>query len=445
HTGALVAASDVTTDALFRQTGVVRTGTLAELFDVSALLANQPLPAGGRVAILTNAGGPAILAADACEAAGLEVRTLSDETRRRLAELLPPEASTGNPVDMIASAGADAYSRAIGILAADDSVDALIVIFTPPLVTRAADVARGIRTAVRALPRNIPILAVFLSVSGVPAELSDGEVHIPSFAYPEDAARALAHALRYARWRSRPEGAVPRFEVRSDEAGAIVSRARARGGGWLAADEVVALFACYGLPLVATRVVSTAEAAAGAAAQFAGPVALKVVAPTLVHKTDIGAVRLGLAARDVYEEAGRMADAVRAGGHAPTGFVVQPMAPKGVELLLGVVQDPTFGPVIACGAGGVTAELLKDVAVGVAPLTDRDARDMVRSLRTFPLLDGFRGAPKCDVSAVEDALLRLSAMVERHPEIAELDANPLIARPDGALIVDARVRVAAEP
>lgn len=445
HTGALVAASDVTTDALFRQTGVIRTGTLAELFDVSALLANQPLPAGGRVAILTNAGGPAILAADACEAAGLEVPALSDETRKRLAELLPPEASTGNPVDMIASAGADAYARAIGILAADGSVDALIVIFTPPLVTRAADVARGIRTAVRALPRKIPILAVFLSVSGVPAELSDGEVHIPSFAYPEDAARALAHALRYARWRSRPEGAVPRFEVRSDEAGAIVSRARARGGGWLAADEVVALFACYGLPLVATRVVSTAEAAAGAAAQFAGPVALKVVAPTLVHKTDIGAVRLGLAARDVYEEARRMADAVRAGGHAPTGFVVQPMAPKGVELLLGVVQDPTFGPVIACGAGGVTAELLKDVAVGVAPLTDRDARDMVRSLRTFPLLDGFRGAPKCDVSAVEDALLRLSAMVERHPEIAELDANPLIARPDGALIVDARVRVAAEP
>ena len=140
-----------------------------------------------------------------------------------------------------------------------------------------------------------------------------------------------------------------------------------------------------------------------------------------------------------------MADAVRASGHAPTGFVVQPMAPKGVELLLGVVQDATFGPVIACGAGGVTAELLKDVAVGVAPLTDRDARDMVRSLKTFPLLDGFRGSPKCDVSAVEDALLRLSAMVERHPEIAELDANPLIARPDGALIVDARVRVAAEP
>ena len=444
HTGALVAASDVTTDALFRQTGVIRTGTLAEMFDVSALLANQPLPAGGRVAILTNAGGPAILAADACEAAGLEVPALSDATQRRLAETLPPEASTGNPVDMIASAGADAYARAIAILAADDSVDALIVIFTPPLVTKAADVARGIRTAARALPRSIPILAVFLSVSGVPAELSDDDVHIPSFAYPEDAARALAHALRYARWRSRPEGIVPQFEVRSDEADVLVSGARARGGGWLAPDEVVALFACYGLPLIATRVVPSAEAAASAAADIAGPVALKVMAPTIVHKTDVGAVRLALAARDVPEQARKMAEDVRLRGHTPTGFIVQPMAQQGVELLLGVVQDPTFGPVIACGAGGVTAELLRDVAVGVAPLTDRDARDMVRSLRTFPLLDGFRGAPKCDVPAVEDALLRLSAMVERHPEIAELDANPLVVRPDGALIIDARVRIAAE-
>ena len=445
HTGALVAASDVTTDALFRQTGVIRTGTLAELFDVSALIANQPLPAGGRVAILTNAGGPAILAADACEAAGLEVPALSEATRALLAKLLPPEASTVNPVDMIASAGADSYARAIAVLAADATIDALIVIFTPPLVTRATDVARGIRTAVRELPRSIPVLAVFLSVSGVPAELSDERVRIPSFAYPEDAARALAHALRYARWKSRPEGTIPHFDVRSDEADGILSAARARGGGWLPPEQVVALFACYGLPLIATRFAPTAEAAAVAAATFAGPVALKVVAPTLVHKTDAGAVRLGLAPSDVFEEARRMADAVRVSGHAPTGFLVQPMAPKGVELLLGVVQDPTFGPVVACGAGGVTAELLKDVSVGVAPLTDRDARDMLHSLRTFPLLDGFRGAPKCDVASIEDALLRLSAMVERHPEIVELDANPLLARPDGAVIVDARVRVSPQP
>ncbi len=442
HTGALVASSDVTTDALFRQTGVIRTGTLAELFDVAALLANQPLPVGGRVAILTNAGGPAILAADACEAGGLEVPPLSDDTRAKLQTFLAPEASTANPVDMIASAGADEYAKGIRVLAADPNVDAVIVMFTPPLVTRASDVARAIRAAVGDLPRRIPVLAVFLSLAGVPKELSDDRVRIPSFSYPEDAARALAHVVRYARWRTRPSGTVPRFTARADDADALLDAALARGGGWLTPAEVSSLFACYGLPLIASRTVATPEAAAAAAVQFGGLVALKVIAPTLVHKTDIGAVRLRLAAAEVDFEARRLGESVRAHGHEPTGYLVQPMAPTGVELLLGVVQDPTFGPVVACGAGGVTAELLKDVTVGVAPITDLDAHDMVRSLRTFPLLDGFRGAQKCDVASVEDALLRLSALVERHPQIAELDANPLVVHATGAVIVDARVRVA---
>lgn len=442
HTGALVAASDITTDALFRQTGVIRTGTLAELFDVAALLANQPLPTGGRVAILTNAGGPAILAADACEAAGLEVPSLAPETRAQLGAFLPSEAATTNPVDMIASAGANEYGRALGVLAADASVDAIIVMFTPPLVTRASDVARAIRVAVRDLPRRVPVLAVFLSISGVPAELSEAGVGIPSFAYPEDAARALAHAVRYARWRARPAGTVPRFEVRSDEADVLLSRVAARGDAWLSPDEVATLFACYSLPLSPSRTVATPEAAAAAAEAFGGPVALKIVAPTLVHKSDVGAVRLGLIASEVVAAANDLASRVRARGHVPIGFLVQPMAPKGVEMLLGVVQDPTFGPVVACGAGGVTAELLKDVAVGVAPLTEQDAHDMLHSLRTFPLLDGFRGAGKCDVAAVEGALLRLSAMVERHPQILEIDANPLVAHVGGAVIVDARVRIA---
>ncbi|HEY6203765.1 MAG TPA: GNAT family N-acetyltransferase [Candidatus Limnocylindria bacterium] len=441
HTGAIVAASDVTTDALFRQTGVIRTGTLAELFDVAALLANQPLPAGGRVAILTNAGGPAILATDACEAAGLEIAPLSDDTTAKLRAFLPAEASTANPIDMIASAGADEYARSIAVLASDPAIDAVIVMFTPPLVTRASDVARAIRAAVSELPRALPVLAVFLSFSGVPPELSDERVRIPSFAYPEDAARALAHVVRYARWRARPSGTIPRFPVRAEDADELLEGAVARGGGWLTPAEVATLFACYGLPLIASRTAPTPEAAAAAAAELGGPVALKVIAPTLVHKTEVGAVRLGVAASEVGPEARRLAEVVRAHGHEPTGFLVQPMAPAGVELLLGVVQDPTFGPVVACGAGGVTAELLKDVTVGVTPLTDHDAHDMVRSLRTFPLLDGFRGAAKCDVAAVEEALLRLSAMVERHPQIAELDANPLVAHPTGALIVDARVRV----
>lgn len=444
HTGALVAASDVTTDALFRQTGVIRTETLGELFDVAALLANQPLPTGGRVAILTNAGGPAILATDACEAAGLTVPALAEGTRAKLAAILAPEAATVNPVDMIASAGAREYAGAIGVLAADPSIDALIVMFTPPLVTRAADVARAIRAAAGELPRRLPVLSVFLSAAGIPAELADERVRIPSFSYPEDAARALAHVVRYARWRARPEGTLPRFVAREEEAAAIVRTALARAAGWLAPEEVGRLFACYGLPLVATHFAATPEEAGSIAAKLGGPVALKAVAPSLLHKSDAGGVRLSLAgAVEVRSHARDMAEAVRASGHDVSGFLVQPMAPRGVELLVGMVNDPAFGPVVACGAGGTAVELLKDVAVGVAPLTDRDASEMVRSLRTFPLLDGYRGAAKCDVRAVEDALLRVSAMVERHPEIAELDANPLVALPDGAIIVDARVRVEA--
>ncbi|MEX2047620.1 MAG: GNAT family N-acetyltransferase [Chloroflexota bacterium] len=443
HTGALVAASDVTTDALFRQTGVIRTGTLAELFDVAALLANQPLPAGGRVAILTNAGGPAILAADACEAAGLEVPPLAEETRAKLRAVLAAESSTANPVDMIASAGASEYAKCIGVLASDPAVDALVVMFTPPLVTKSADVARAIREAVAALTRPVPVLAVFLTLAGVPSELSDERVRIPSFAYPEDAARALAHVVRYARWRAHPVGTVPRFDARVEDADTLLDAAAAAGGGWLSPSDVSRLFECYGLPLVESRSVETPEAAGAAAFELGGSVALKVIAPTLVHKTDVGAVRLVLAPPDVAAQARSIAEAVRGHGHQPTGFLVQRMAPRGVELLLGVVQDATFGPVVACGAGGVTSELLKDFAVGVAPLTDTDAHDMVRSLRTFPLLDGFRGAAKCDVGAVEDALLRLSAMVERHSQIVELDANPLVAHAGGAVIVDARVRVDA--
>jgi acetyl coenzyme A synthetase (ADP forming)-like protein len=446
HTGALVASSDVTTDALFRQTGVIRTETLGELFDVSALLVNQPLPAGCRVAIVTNAGGPAILAADACEAAGLEVPALSDATRARLREFLPLAASIANPVDMIASAGAAEYGRTIGALAADESVDALIVMFTPPLVTKAADVAAAIRSALGSLERRIPVLCVFLSVTGVPAELSDASVRIPSFAYPEDAARALAHAVRYAAWRAQPEGAVPQVSADRNEADALLRCALDRGASWLEPGEVAQLFRCYGLPIVETREVRTPDDVAAAADAVGGPVALKAVAPALVHKSDAGGVRLHLQGGESARRAAiAMADAVRAHGHDVAGYIVQPMIAPGVELILGMVQDPTFGPVIACGAGGTTAELMRDVAVGVSPLTDADARQMLRSLRTFPLLDGYRGAAKCDVARIEDALMRLSAMVERHPEIVELDANPLVARTDEVTIVDARVRIARPP
>lgn len=483
HTGALVGQSDVTVDALFRQAGVIRTDTLGELFDVATLLANQPLPGGRRVAILTNGGGPGILCADASEADGLRVEPLAPDTLAQLASFLPPEAGLRNPVDMIAGATAEDYGRAIRVLAADERIDAVIVIFVPPLVTLAEDVAAAIRSAAADLPRPVPLLAVFLSAHGVPEALQGDGVRIPSYAFPEDAAHALSRAVDYAEWRRSPEGVVPDFpDLRRGEAVAIVAAALASlegsmpsveapaanrdrvserapasspttsapaatpPGRWLDQDEVAQLLSCYGLPLAEERIVADPVAAAAAAAELGGAVALKALAPDLVHKSDSGAVRLGLNGPEaVRRSAEEMAASLAREGHPPTGYLVQRMVPDGVEMLVGIVHDRVFGPVVACAAGGTSAELLKDVAMRITPLTDRDAHQMPRSLQTFPLLEGYRGAPRRDVAALEDVLLRVSAMVETHPEIAEMDLNPLIVLERGAVIVDARIRIEAHP
>ena len=444
HTGAMLSASDVTVDALFDQAGVIRTDTMHELFDVAALLSAQPIPRGDRVVIISNGGGPGILCADACQAGGVEIAELPADVRARLAEFLPPSAAVGNPIDMIATASADDYRRTLQTLAGANVCDAVITIFVTALVTTAADVATAIHEFAQSNPA-VATAAVFMVSGGVPSELSSDRVRVPGYEFPENAASAVALAVRHGRWRGRDVGAVPRFEgLRSVEAAAIISRELARDEAWLPPRRVAELFDCFGLPLIATRVVSDSEQAVAAADELGTAVALKAIAPGLVHKTDAGAVRLGLDRPDAVREA--VADiehAVEQAGHRLDGLIVQPMAPPGVELIVGVVHDHSFGPVLACGTGGTTAELVSDVAVRITPVTDVEAREMVRSLRTFPLLDGYRGAPRCDLAAIEDVLLRLSAMVEAHPEIVELDCNPVIAGPDGAVIVDARVRVEA--
>jgi acetyl coenzyme A synthetase (ADP forming)-like protein len=447
HTGAMLAASDVTVDALFAQAGVIRTDTLSEMFDVASLLASQPPPPGGRVGILTNAGGPGILCADACEAEGLVVPGLSDGLRSRLREFLPREASLGNPVDMIASASAEDYRRALELLARSGEVDALVVIFIPPLVTRPEDVASAIRVGAEAGPPDVPVLSVFMSARGVPDELRGEGRGIPSYAFPEDAARALARATRYGTWRQEPEGMVPEFaDVRREEAAAIMASALADGPRWLAPDEDAVLLSCYGIPTAEWRLVSEPDEAGRAAQDLGREVALKAVAPTLLHKTEAGAVRLGLRGPARVEKAAReMREAVKRAGHQIEGFMVQRMARPGVEMLVGVVHDPLFGPVVAVGAGGTAVEVMKDIQVRIAPITDRDAAQMVRALATFPLLDGYRGAPKADVAALEEILLRVGALVEAHPAVAEMDCNPVIVSPEGTMVVDARVRVESPP
>jgi acetate---CoA ligase (ADP-forming) len=443
HTGALLSASDVTVDALFRQAGVIRTDTLHELFDVATLLAKQPVPRGDRVAIVTNGGGPGIICADACQAGGVQVPDFAPELRRELERLVPEAASLGNPVDLLASASAEDYRRTLRALIDADVVDAIVAIFVPPLVTQAADVAAAISDVAQD-SGACTMAGVFMTGDGLPPQLSQGSVAVPGYEFPEDAARAVALTARHGAWRARPVGDFPELPgCRPDEAAALISEELARGSSWLAPARVAELLRCYGLPLIETRVVQDADGAVAAAEELSAPIALKAVATGLLHKSDAGGVALGLDGSAAVRDGARQIEAaVRQAGHELEGFVLQPMAPSGVELIVGVVHDQSFGPVLACGAGGTAAELIKDVAVRITPVTDLDAAEMIRSLKTFPLLDGYRGAPPCDLAAIEDVLLRVSAMVQAHPEIVELDCNPLIAGAEGATIVDARLRVA---
>ncbi|HVD00590.1 MAG TPA: GNAT family N-acetyltransferase [Candidatus Dormibacteraeota bacterium] len=444
HTGALLADSDVTVDALFAQAGVIRTETVSELLDVASLLAGQPLPAGPRVGIITNAGGPGILCADILQAGGLEVPVLSAGLQATLAGLLPAIASSGNPVDMTAAGSALQYEGALEAIANSGEVDAVIAVFIPPMLTRGEDVANALKAV--ELPPTIPLLAVFMASGGPPAALNEGRV-IPNFAFPEEAARALVHASGYARWRREPEGTIPTFaDLGRAEADDLLTRRLEAGAGWLEPADLEALLAFYRIPMVESRIAASAAEAGRRARELGTEVALKAIAPGLIHKTEAGAVRLGLrGASAVRREASAMARRLRAQGLAPTGFLVQEMVPAGVEMLVGVVHDPHFGPVIACGGGGVQAELIKDVAVRITPLTDRDAAAMPRSLATYPLLQGYRGSPRADVASLERLLLRVSALVEDHPELAEMDLNPVVVGPGGAMVVDARARLALPP
>ncbi|HET8526503.1 MAG TPA: GNAT family N-acetyltransferase [Actinomycetota bacterium] len=450
HTGALLAASEATVDALFRQAGVIRTETLEEMFDVATILANQPPPRGDRVAIVTNAGGLGILCADACEAHGLHVAALSSGTTEELRSFLSGEASLANPVDMIASATPEDYRRAIEVVARDAGIDAMIVIYIPPEVGKAAAIGRAVAEGIDAVEGRIPVVTTWMSTRGLPEDLQRTGTRIPSFAFPEQAAIAMARASAYGRWRDKPVGSTPAFaDIRVDEAYAIIAEALdRRDAGWLTAKEVERLLECYGLRTARSRWATTPEEAGEAAARIGRRVALKASAPGIVHKTEVGAVALGLSGPDEVAHAAReIADRLRAVGTAYDGFVVQEMVEGGVEMLVGFAHDTLFGPVVAVGAGGTTVELLRDLAVRITPLTDLEAAEMIRSLGTYPLLDGFRGAPKADVAALEEVVLRVGALADNHPGVMEMDCNPVEVLPTGggAVVVDARVRVQEPP
>jgi acyl-CoA synthetase (NDP forming) len=438
HTGAL-AASDAVVDALFRQAGVIRTATLEEFFDVATLLAHQPVPRGRRVAILTNAGGPAILAADACEAHGLELPPLSSSSLRKLREFLPQASGLGNPVDMLASAPPEHYRRSLEILLADRSVDSVLVIFIPPLVTQPEEVAAAIVEGARHASAK-PVLSIFMSAKGAPPILSS----IPSYAFPESAGIALARASAYGEWRRRPPGEVAEPAGTDRRAArAVVEGGLARGGGWLDPLETQSLLASFGIAVAPIRMARQEEEVLSAAREVGFPVVLKAVGPTILHKTEVGGVRLDLADEEGVRRAFR--ELTSRLGDSLTDVLVQKMVAGGVEVIAGVTQDPTFGPLILYGSGGTLVELLADVAFRLQPVTDRDIAAMLEEVRGTALLRGFRGAPPADEGALRDLLARISALVDGCPELLEMDLNPVKVLTRGVCVVDARIRIGRRP
>jgi len=439
HTAA-AAAPLITRQALFDQAGIIATTSFGELLEAAVLIASQPVPAGAVVAIVSNGVGAGMLAADACAEAGLVVAAMGAQARSRLRQVLPAEASLNGPVDTTAAVTAEAFGETLQIAAAEDGVDAVIALVVRHL---SADLI-PVLTAAR-LP--VPVAAVVLdqpeAVRLLPGD-GGGQDHgaVPAYAYPEAAARALARSARYGSWRARPPAVTPELAgLRVADARSIIDSflARMPGGGWLSADEADTLLRCYGIPMVEFRRADNADTAVEVAAGLGGHVVLKADVPGLLHKSTAGAVEMDLHGDgEVRAAIGRLQ--ARFAGRL-SGVLVEPMITGGLETIIGVVQEPVLGPVVVFGLGGVATDVLGDHAARLAPLTDADTDDLIHSIRAAPALLGHVGRPGADIDALRDALLRVSRLASDLPQVAELDLNPVIARPDGAIAVDARIRV----
>jgi len=444
---ASLASLDVAVDALFEQCGVIRTETLEQFFDVATLLSSQPLPDGPRVGVVTNAGGPAILIADACEANGLILPELGAATQEALKASLTAHAGVSNPVDMTATATADDFQRAMALVGADPAIDSVIAIYIPPLVSDPVSIAAGIARGAALVSAHKPVLHVLLSSAPAPAELHQGQRgRIPRYGFPENAATALAAANRYALWRKRPaEPPLVFDDAAYGTIRAIVSDVLqgTQGPQWVAPRELDRLLRAAGIDTVFAEQ-TTPEEAATVASRMGFPLVAKIVSAEVVHKTDVGGVVMGLRSlEEVNAAVAGLVETMRKLGKRLDGILLQREISGGIEALAGLVDDPTFGKTEVCALGGVAVEIIKDVVFRVPPVTSADAADMVASLRSSRLLDGFRGAPAGDRAALEHLLVRLSALAEAVPEIVEMDLNPVKVLPpgQGALVLDARMRL----
>jgi acetyl coenzyme A synthetase (ADP forming)-like protein len=446
HSAAL-ANLDVAVDALFEQAGVIRTNTLEGLFDVAALLSTQPVPHGPRVGVVTNAGGPGILLADACEAQGLKLPELAPQTLQQLRQFLPAEAGLANPIDVIGSATPEDLERTITTVGADANVDSVIVIYIPLLFTELDEIAAAIARGAGAVPPQKPVLSVFLSSKGAPPILSRGPRGcLPSYSFPENAAQALARAERYGRWRERPRGVplgLDRFAHSTVRT--VIDRVmeQAQGPQWLHTKDIAMLLRAAGIDFAVAEQTTPAEAVA-TAEKMGYPLVAKAIAPGVVHKSDVGGVIMGLDSPEaVQAAAGTLFERMRAINAPLEGILLQREVRGGIEALVGVTTDPTFGPLVVCGLGGILVEVVRDVAFRLTPVTDIDAAEMISKLRASTLLDGYRGGPPGDREALAMVIMHISALVEAVPELRELDLNPVkVLEPgQGAIVVDARIRV----
>jgi len=440
HTGAL-AASEVAIDAVLEACGVSRSDTIEELFDLASALASQPLPKGDRVAILTNAGGPAIMATDAVIQQGLRLAELSARTKRRLSSFLPPEASLANPVDMIASASDVNYGRAAKILLEDRGVDSLLVINVTPVLYGPRAVWDAIMDATRGAEK--PVLSVFMANEEFYDEARSMPSHPPIYRFPEPAARVLSEMWKIGRWQKKPRGTFRRFRMRKDAIAKILARRRRRGGGYLDPGDAFSVLAAAGIP-VARPVFVRRESRLPAQAEKVGyPLVLKASGEKIVHKSDVGGVATGIrGAAELGAALARMKKDLARHGADADGYILQREA-HGRELVVGATNDPRIGPLVMFGLGGRYVEIFKDVKFVLPPVSREEVLESLDRLKAGALLAGVRGEPAGDREFLVETILRVGQLVTDFPEIAEMDVNPLFVarRGRGGLAVDVRIRV----
>lgn len=442
HTGSL-AGSEAAYETAFAQSGILRARTLNELFDLALVFAYQPMIRGNRVAIVTNAGGPGIIATDAVERSGLAMAEFTPETIRHLQETLPPNANVFNPIDVIGDATPDRYAVAIKAALADPNVDGLIILFTPQAVSEPLTTANLIINLTKGTDK--PVVTSFMGGASIEKAVQAlNAARIPNYLFPERAVQSLAAMYRQSLWQRRPTPTYRTFSVDRERVARLFASVREAGRVELGEVEAREVIEAYGMRLPKSRLAQTPDEAVAIANEFGYPVVMKISSPDILHKSDIGGVRVGLSDASAVRDAFELIE-YRARKYLPSariwGVLVQEMVRKGREVLVGVSRDPQFGPLIAVGIGGIYVEVLKDVAFRLAPLSVEEVQEQIRSIRAYPLLRGVRGEAPADIAAIEETVLRVSQLVTDFPEIVEMDINPLVVlyEGEGAIVLDARI------